>query len=245
LPHHAASSSTFLGTKKRRKRRRLPPDEPETDDTNALTRLGDVWENVHVLATTNTEEDERSTYYPIDEDTPYNRHKLRSEMVRKRFADPVWKSAWYERRWGDHRKRSEKEKNERLLHKRVLPLARLLSHPALAAMNEDEIAQAIWTYRNANRQRSANVRLAVERRRNDFDFPAGIEFSINTTTVARNSLFSFDTQDLDSGQARGGEQKSLRDASPARASSERKAAHGRLYDPSDRGKTTPHCFATY
>jgi hypothetical protein len=204
LPDASSPLSASFGTKKRRKRRRLEAVEPIIADTAQLVqqRLSGVWENVDVILAPEDETSSASTYFQIDEDSPSSRFKRRSDMQRKKFADPVWKAAWYERRWGNHRRLSEREKNERLLHKRVLPLARLLSHPALAAMNEDEIANAIRTYRNANLQRSANGRLAIERRRNDFEFPAGTEFTINATMVSRHSLYSVDQQDLDKVRAK-------------------------------------------
>lgn len=178
-PSMAMLPKSSFGTRRRQRRR------PHNDDLMGLDVV-DITED----------ETTSATYFRIDEETPSKSHIRRSEALKKRFADPAWKAAWYEKRWGKHRKDTVKEKKERLMHQRVLPLAALLSHPELAAMSEEEIAQAIRIYRDANIKRSVGVRKATERRRTESNFSAGTPFDLNTTVLERDSLFRIEEETL-------------------------------------------------
>jgi hypothetical protein len=130
------------------------------DDTAA------AWENAHILP----EEyyTSSSPYFKLDDETPSLSHTHRSQAAQRRFQDPVWKARWYERRWGVRQLKREaffnnnnnptmtrrqwKSLEERLQSPRMQGF---LSHPALAALSEVEIAHAIRTYVVANRKRSA------------------------------------------------------------------------------------------
>ena len=121
-----------------------------------------AWENAHILP----EEyyTSSSPYFKLDDETPSLSHTRRSLAAQRRYQDPVWKARWYERRWGEHQRANNINNNSTQLQRRQWKaheerlrsprMERFLSHPALVALSEVEIAHAIRTYVVANRRRS-------------------------------------------------------------------------------------------
>ena len=83
----------------------------------------------------------------------------RSNAARRKWSDTAFKEQWYENRWGGrrrHRKQQQRqqqrivndERRRAVLEEKLRAInpEEFMSHPALAAMTQDEIAHAIRTY---------------------------------------------------------------------------------------------------
>jgi hypothetical protein len=154
-------------------------------------------------------------------------HQRRSQVALQRFADPEWKAAWYERRWGHvynathpnhpHGSPARAAKQQRLLEERMrtYQMDRFMSNANLSAMTEHEIAHAIQTYVQSKQRRGATRRrrrqvlnsasLAVQPRNATFG---------NSSSMPRDSLYQLNANDL--------EERRLRRAEIAKRSYQRR-----------------------
>ena len=133
------------------------------------------------------EEDQVSLF---DDQPPPAEFVRRSEAVRKRWQDPAYRERWYESRWGSPRKKTESQLQAESKLRQLHP-DEFLAHPALAAMTEAEIADAIRSYVISSRRRvkSRNEflkeREAVRKRKalDDPKLPRDALLSTNTTAL--------------------------------------------------------------
>jgi hypothetical protein len=161
----------------------------------------DIWENAHLLP---EEYSSSSTYFKLDELTPSVSHNRRSSATKRTFADPEWKAAWYERRWG-RKVKSKQTKKQRSLEERMsLPhMDRFLSNSKLSAMDEEQIAEAIRTYLTANQKRASGRSQTLQRRKEalrepvEVDTNGGSQPVVLAPLVSRDSLFEPDPKLLE------------------------------------------------
>jgi hypothetical protein len=174
-----------------------------------------IWEN---SSEDNKYDYTAESYWPWQSDSssgsssPMIVHQRRSRAALKKFADPEWKAAWYERRWG-HKSvynvthhpsgtsvsPAKAAKQQRLLEERMraYQMDRFMSNANLSAMTEHEIAHAIQTYVQSKQRRGA----ARRRQRQVWDSTSLAEQPLNATfgnssSMPRDSLYQLNASAL-------------------------------------------------
>jgi hypothetical protein len=144
----------------------------------------------------------------LDDNRPSKSFLRRSRAIKKRWQDQNYRERWYQRRWGDKQKPSKQTQRE----KRAEGLARalpknFLGSPELAAMTEQEIAEAISTRLQSTQRRVQARNQTLQHRRQHLhdtrrnviqaaSNPTSDDDAPWTPTIHRDSLFTKTPQQL-------------------------------------------------